>query len=112
MATVSCAQDVEDASELSVEFTHQLFEDERIFGCEQAELSAVINYSSVALHCWVNIDVSTNDVDGAAVKDGILHKLAPVVPPDFTLDKQHFVSQLPYNEQVCNSREYKHVCCG
>jgi hypothetical protein len=60
----------------------------------------------VALHCWVNININLpNDADGAAVKDDILHKLAPVVPPDFTLDKQHFISQLPDNEQVCSSRE-------
>ena len=100
LQTVSQDQDAV-ASELPVEFTHQLFEDERIFGCEQAELAVIINYSSVALHCWVNTAAPDN-ADGAAVKDDILCKLAPVVPPDFTLDKQHFISQLPYNQQVRN----------
>lgn len=60
------AAELDTAAAIPVEYTHQLFDQERIVGVKTAEIAIGIAYSSVALDCLVTVNTAIEDAAPAA----------------------------------------------
>eukprot|EP00752_Nemacystus_decipiens_P005203 g4722.t1 len=82
------------------DFTHQLFEEERIEGFEEGELTIRVLYTPTSLDFLVKIQ--TDDSDDARVGD-VMSRLSKALPPDnYTTDEPSFYQQLETRQRGFN----------